>query len=116
MAKSKKSAAVKNVKPVAVVTPAPVVSPTERYRDSAALLKMVGDPTRIAILASIEAEALSVSAIMVAVGADSQPATSHHLALLRHVGAVRGDRNGKEVYYSLAERGRALIKAIESVG
>lgn len=45
----------------------------------------------------------------------SQPAISHHLALLRHSGLVVGRRSGKNNFYSLTPAGVSLVNTAESL-
>ncbi len=72
-------------------------------------IKQVADPTRasIILLLTLQDE-LNVSELCTALGEYSQPAVSHHLALLRHSGAVEPRRDGKNNYYALTETGRRL--------
>jgi ArsR family transcriptional regulator len=66
--------------------------------------KALGDPTRlslVALLARLEAEdALCVNALVAQLGV-SQPAVSQHLAVLRAVDLVIGERRGYHVHYRL---------------
>ena len=45
----------------------------------------------------------------------SQPAVSHHLALLRHGGIVDRRRQGKNNFYSLTDTGYRLSKIVKGV-
>ena len=45
----------------------------------------------------------------------SQPAVSHHLALLRHGGVVISRRLGKNSFYGLTETGEELAKVVRTV-
>ena len=45
----------------------------------------------------------------------SQPAVSHHLALLRHGGIISPRRQGKNNFYSLTDTGEELAKVVKSV-
>ena len=76
--------------------------------------QMLGDGTRlrIAILLDQKGE-LTVTQLCEFLG-QSQPATSHHLALLRRSGLVRFRRDGKNNFYFLAsEQVRQWIRAIK---
>jgi ArsR family transcriptional regulator, arsenate/arsenite/antimonite-responsive transcriptional repressor len=76
--------------------------------------RMLGDGTRlrIAILLDQKGE-LSVTQLCEVLG-QSQPATSHHLALLRRSGLVRYRREGKNNFYFLAsEQVRHWIRSIK---
>ena len=65
--------------------------------------KVLGDPTRIRILALLAKGEACVTNI-----ADSlemtQSAISHQLRLLRHAGLVKFTKTGKEVFYSLDDQ------------
>jgi DNA-binding transcriptional ArsR family regulator len=70
------------------------------------LLKQMSDKTRYTImylLASAEEGEMHVTAICDALQ-QSQPAISHHLALLRHGGLIEARRAGKNNFYSLTDR------------
>lgn len=69
---------------------------------------MLGDATRLQILVLVNGQR-SVNQISAAVG-QSQPATSHHIALLRHSKMVKADRDGKSNLYGLTEYGKIAIK------
>ncbi len=45
----------------------------------------------------------------------SQPAVSHHLALLRHRGIVECRRHGKNSLYSLTDTGYRLSKIVKGM-
>ena len=46
----------------------------------------------------------------------SQPAVSHHLAMLRHGGIIGRRRQGKKSFYSLADTGSRLSKIVKGMG
>jgi DNA-binding transcriptional ArsR family regulator len=85
-----------------------IVTEAEAVRLAAEFLKNAADPTRLAIIRILAAGELCVSELC-AVTIQTQPATSHHLALLRAAGVVEPRRAGKKTFYSLADRGRALV-------
>ncbi len=64
--------------------------------------KVIGDPTRLAILHSIGQGELCVSDLSAAL-ALSESAVSHQLALLRRTRLVTSRRDGRTVYYRLAD-------------
>lgn len=74
-------------------------------------LKMASDGTRLHLLLSLDESDSNVGDLCEGTG-HSQPAISHHLALLRHGGLVSSERNGKESIYSLTETGRGFVKAL----
>src|SRR4051812_45772302 len=53
------------------------------YQRAAGILKMAADGTRLQILLMLDEEEKNVTAMCEALGTQSQPAVSHHLALLR---------------------------------
>lgn len=67
----------------------------------AGLFKVLADPTRLRILASLAGGERNVTALCGATG-QPQPMVSHHLGILHAGKLVRRRRAGKEVFYSLA--------------
>lgn len=76
------------------------------------LFKVFSDPTRLRILAALSESELCVCDLQAVLGA-SQSAVSHQLALLRAARLVRARRDGKTVYYTLAD---SHVRAILLVG
>lgn len=68
----------------------------------AELFKVFGDPTRIRILYALSAEELCVCDIAAVLNM-SQSAISHQLRVLKQSRLVKFRRDGKTVYYSLAD-------------
>ena len=68
------------------------------------LFGLLGDPTRLAILARLTKSEENVTSLCAAVGRP-QPTISHHLAILLGGKLVSRRRAGKEVFYSLAKPG-----------
>ncbi len=66
------------------------------------LFKMFADSTRVKILLSMFEKELNVGEITEAVGA-SQTAVSHQLRALKRSHLVKCRREGKNMYYSLAD-------------
>ncbi|NWG11421.1 metalloregulator ArsR/SmtB family transcription factor [Candidatus Bathyarchaeota archaeon] len=64
--------------------------------------KALADETRIRILKLLEVREMCVCEIMVALDL-TQPTASHHLGLLENAGLVSGRKEGKWVFYSLAD-------------
>jgi DNA-binding transcriptional ArsR family regulator len=82
---------------------------------AAALLKMGGDATRVRLLCLLERQGeTNVTALCAAIG-QSQPATSHHLALCKHSGIIECRRIGKENRYQLTSKGRILAEIMGRV-
>ncbi|MCS6801121.1 MAG: metalloregulator ArsR/SmtB family transcription factor [Chloroflexota bacterium] len=76
----------------------------EQTRRLADIFKALGDPTRIALLHLLSRGELNVSQLARAVGAEeSISAISHHLRVLRAANLVRDRREGKQVYYRIAD-------------
>jgi len=78
-------------------------------RRAAEQIKKAADPTRVGVLILLHAGAFNVNA-MARIFGTSQPALSHHLAMLRHGGLIYADRRGKENYYRLTDLGRGLAE------
>lgn len=70
--------------------------------EMAELFKMFGDSTRIKILCGLFEGEKCVQEITETTGA-SQSAVSHQLRLLKQARLVRCRRNGKQIFYSLAD-------------
>jgi ArsR family transcriptional regulator len=84
----------------------------EELNELAELFKVFSDLTRINILISMNSGEKTVSAISLDVGM-SPSAVSHQLKLLKTSSLVKSRREGKNIYYSLADD---HVKTIISVG
>src|SRR3954469_11377960 len=80
---------------------------------AAILLKQVSDPTRLQIILMLSEGEKHVGALCETLN-QSQPATSHHLALLRHGGIIAPRRQGKNNFYSLTEAGEQLASIVKT--
>jgi DNA-binding transcriptional ArsR family regulator len=78
--------------------------------------RLLGDPTRLQILSTLAEGGHNVGEICEALGGQSQPGVSHHLALLRVSGLVTPSRDGKFNLYELTELGRTLTPAVSWFG
>ncbi len=96
------------------VAPAPT-RPTAEIRRVAELLKQVSDPTRLQVLILLNEKERNVTELCSDLGTQSQPAVSHHLALLRHGRLIEPRRSGKHNFYALTEAGRQLAHVVNSV-
>jgi ArsR family transcriptional regulator, lead/cadmium/zinc/bismuth-responsive transcriptional repressor len=67
------------------------------------LFRLLGDPTRLRIVLACVDGPVAVGAIADALGL-SASLVSHHLRLLRAARIVRAERQGKQVFYSAADR------------
>jgi len=85
-----------------------------RIQKAATLLKQMADPTRLQIVQILSRDEWHVAALCEELKM-SQPAVSHHLALLRHGGLIVPRRQGKNNYYSLTDAGSELVKIVQSV-
>jgi DNA-binding transcriptional ArsR family regulator len=86
----------------------------KRAQRAAILLKHVSDPTRLHIVLLLAEGERHVGAICEAVD-QSQPATSQHLALLRHAGMIAARRQGTNNYYALTEPGERLASIVKDL-
>src|SRR5882757_1842444 len=78
------------------------------------LLKHVSDPTRLQVILTLSEGERHVGALCAQLS-QSQPAVSHHLALLRHGGIIIPRRQGKNNFYGLTETGAELAKVVKSL-
>jgi DNA-binding transcriptional ArsR family regulator len=69
-------------------------------RAAAESIQALSAPSRLRILARLHSGPASVNDIAAAVGMDGS-AVSHQLRLLRHLGLVTGQRDGRQVVYEL---------------
>lgn len=74
----------------------------------AELFKVFGDPTRIRILYSLSKKELCVQDIADTLSM-TQSAISHQLRVLKQMALVKFRREGKTIYYSLADEHVAII-------
>ena len=89
--------------------------PTAEIRRVAELLKQVSDPTRLQVLILLSEKERNVTELCSDLGTQSQPAVSHHLALLRHGRLIEPRRSGKHNFYALTDAGRQLAQVVNSV-
>jgi DNA-binding transcriptional ArsR family regulator len=89
--------------------------PTAEIRRVAELLKQVSDPTRLQVLMLLSEKERNVTELCADLGTQSQPAVSHHLALLRHGRLIEPRRSGKHNFYALTDAGRELAQVVNSV-
>lgn len=74
----------------------------EQLFDLAELFKIFGDSTRIKILYELSKGEMNVSDIALALNMN-QSAISHQLRVLKNSKLVKNRREGKAIYYSLAD-------------
>lgn len=83
-------------------------------RRASILLKHVSDPTRLQVILILAEGEQHVGALCSQLS-QSQPAVSHHLALLRHGGIIAPRRQGKNNFYSLTETGTDLANVVKNL-
>lgn len=89
--------------------PPTTVDPTDRARE-AVLFRALGDPHRLAILATLARAGDDVCVCDFTSGLPlNQPTVSHHLRVLREAGLVTCERRGTWVYYRIAADARERI-------
>jgi ArsR family transcriptional regulator, nickel/cobalt-responsive transcriptional repressor len=69
-------------------------------RTAAESIQALSTPSRLRILARLHSGPASVGEIAESVGMEAS-AVSHQLRLLRHLGLVTGERDGRQVVYEL---------------
>jgi DNA-binding transcriptional ArsR family regulator len=101
----------------AAARPKTVRAAEQRYhqaRRASILLKHVSDPTRLQVIMILDEGERHVGALCSQLS-QSQPAVSHHLALLRHGGIIAPRRQGKNNFYSLTETGSDLARVVKNL-
>lgn len=83
-------------------------------RRASILLKHVSDPTRLQVILILSEGERHVGALCAQLS-QSQPAVSHHLALLRHGGIIAPRRQGKNNFYSLTDTGASLADVVKGL-
>jgi ArsR family transcriptional regulator, zinc-responsive transcriptional repressor len=81
---------------------------------AAMLLKQASDPTRLRVILMLAESEQHVGAICSQLNM-SQPAVSHHLALLRHGSIIAPRRQGKNNFYGLTEAGEGLASVVQGI-
>jgi len=87
-----------------------ILPPEDTLYSLADLFKTFGDPTRIRILYTLSAGELCVCDIAETLSM-TQSAISHQLRVLKQMSLVRFRRDGKTIYYSLADNHVSTILA-----
>lgn len=70
------------------------------FNDEAEILKVLGHPIRLKIVAGLCSQECNVKHIWECLGLP-QATVSQHLALLKNKGVIEGKREGVEVHYSV---------------
>jgi len=79
------------------------VADVEAIDRQSRFFKALADETRLRILKLLEVREMCVCEVMVALDL-TQPTASHHLGLLENAGFVKDRKEGKWVFYSIANR------------
>lgn len=78
----------------------------------AEILKVLGHPIRLKIVAGLMSQSCNVKKIWECLGLP-QATVSQHLALLKNKGIIDGRRDGVEVYYQVvSDDARAIVTAL----
>jgi ArsR family transcriptional regulator, lead/cadmium/zinc/bismuth-responsive transcriptional repressor len=80
----------------------PDILPTEKTQQMAEFFGALADPTRLKLLSALANRELCVCDLAAAVKM-SESAVSHQLRILRTLRIVKYHRDGRNVYYSLAD-------------
>lgn len=83
----------------------------ERAEDAAAKFRLIGDPTRLAILDELSHGECCVCDLVDVLGV-AQPLLSHHLRALRDAGLVIDRRSGRWAYYTLVPNALADLQEV----
>jgi len=75
--------------------------PWKKLKEEAKLFKAFSDPTRLKILKLLTYRKMCVCELNLAIDT-SQPTISHHLNILENAGLIRGERQGKWMFYSIS--------------
>jgi DNA-binding transcriptional ArsR family regulator len=86
----------------------------QQAKRASILLKHVSDPTRLQVILILAEGERHVGALCDQLS-QSQPAVSHHLALLRHGGIIAPRRQGKNNFYSLTDVGSDLAHVVQGL-
>jgi ArsR family transcriptional regulator len=92
--------------------------PNHLERDLVQVFKLLSDETRLRVLLYLAREGEQhVTALCDKLG-QSQPAVSHHLALLRVAGLIEARRDGKHNYYSIRQEHfhRIMAELFRNIG
>ena len=88
--------------------------PEDTIRDMVQLFKLLSDETRLRILFFLRRQdELHVRALCELLS-QSQPAVSHHLALLRVAGLIEARRDGKHNFYRILPRRFDIVAPLQS--
>lgn len=83
----------------------------QKLQSLAQAFRVLGDPTRLAILGALEAGEMNVSKLCRRLRL-SQPTVSRHLGILKMSAMAETRRSGKEIYYFLAATKRRAVRSV----
>ena len=92
----------------------PVLPSVKELETCVTQLKVLADPTRLAVIRLLLAEPLHVNALSEQLGVE-QSLLSHHLKVLRDAHLVAAQRQGKQMVYSVTEGVERSFTAAESI-
>jgi ArsR family transcriptional regulator len=79
-----------------------IVRTKENIRKHSRFFKALADDTRLIILKLLEFREMCVCEVMAAMDL-TQPTASHHLGILENAGLIKSRKEGKWVFYSIAD-------------
>lgn len=86
-----------------------------RANRAAALLRQVSEPRRLQILLILAGGEAHVGTLQAELGNAKQSLVSTHLSRLLLGGLVESERRGRNNYYRITDRGRALVEAADGL-
>lgn len=89
------------------------VADVQTAHEQSRVFKALADETRLRILKLLEVREMCVCEVMIALDL-TQPTASHHLGLLESAGFVKAKKEGKWVFYRIANP--KLIKNMHNLG
>ena len=85
---------------------------SQNFDREAEILKVLGHPVRLKIIAGLMSQSCNVKKIWECLGLP-QATVSQHLALLKNKGIIDGRREGVEVFYQVvSDEARAVVMAM----
>ena len=86
--------------------------PTAAAERASIVAKALGDPTRLAIAAAVDAGGELCGCDLAWITGHSQKLVSHHLKVLRTAELITSRREGKIVFHALTESGIGVLRAV----
>jgi len=85
----------------------------EKLQASARLLKVIGHPVKLEILQLLgQGKPMDVSSLCACIGNECEISMmSHHLAKMKDNGILESEKNGKQVFYALADN--SILKLLD---